>query len=328
VRRRDFFTLVGGAVAAPLGARAQQQTGKVYRIGYLAFGTSTSAPGLLEAFRQGLREFGWVEGQNLIIEYRFAEGQYNRLPGLADELVRLKVHVIAASTTPAALAAKNATEMIPIVGISFDNPVQQGLVASLSHPDGNVTGLSYSVGPEIFGKDLELLSELLRDLRHVAVLSNSAGPNHALMISNISTAARSLGVELLLLDARGPDEFDGVFAAMAKGRVGALFVFGDPMFTIHRARLADLAVQNRLPTMYTNRPHVEAGGLMCYGPNFSDLWRRAATYVDKILKGAKPADLPVEQPTKFELIINLKTAKALGLAIPPTLLARADELIE
>jgi putative ABC transport system substrate-binding protein len=326
MNRRKFIALVGGAVAWPMGVRAQQQTGTVPRIGYL--GSGTAAPGLLEAFRQGLRELGWVEGQNILIEYRYAEGQYDRLPGLADELVRLRVDVIAASPTPAALAAKNATETIPIVGISFDNPVQHGLVARLARPGGNVTGLSYSVGPEIFGKDLELLREVIPEVRHVAVLSNSAGPNHALMISNVKTAARSLGVELLLLDARGPDEFDGAFAAIAKERVGALFVFGDPMFGVHRARLADLAAQNRLPTMYTNRPHVEAGGLMCYGPSFSDLWRRAASYVDKILKGAKPADLPVEQPTKFELVINLKTAKALGLTVPPSLLARADEVIE
>jgi putative tryptophan/tyrosine transport system substrate-binding protein len=238
------------------------------------------------------------------------------------------VEVIAASPTPAALAAKNATETIPIVGIAFDNPVQHGLVASLARPGGNITGLSYSVGPEIFGKDLELLRELIPAVRHVAVLSNSTGPNHALMVSNVKTAAGSFGVELLLLDARRPDEFDGAFAAMAKAHVGALFIFGDPMFSVHRARLADLAVKNRLPSMYTNRLHVEAGGLMCYGPSFSDLGRRAATYVDKILKGAKPADLPVEQPTRFELIINLKTAKALGLTVLPSLLTRADEVIE
>jgi putative ABC transport system substrate-binding protein len=326
VRRRDIFALIVGVFSPAMGARAQQQTSKVHRIGYLGFGAA--APDLQGAFRRRLRELGWVEGQNLTIEHRLAEGQYERLPMLAAELVRLKVDVIVASPTPAALAAQKATETIPIVGISFDNPVPLGLVASLARPGGNVTGLSYSVGPEIFGKDLELLSEVVRDLRRVAVLSNSTGPNHPLMLSNITTAARSLGVELLLHDARGPDEFDGAFAAMAKERVGALFVFGDPMFGIHRARLAHLAALNRLPTMYTNRPHVEAGGLMCYGPNFSDLWRRAATYVDKILKGAKPADLPVEQPTKFELVINLKTAKALGITVPPSLLARADEVIE
>ena len=328
MNRRRFVALVGGAAACPLAARAQQQTGKIRRIGYLSSGTASGAPGLLEAFGQQLRELGWIEGQNIVIDYRFAEGQSDRLPGLADELVRLKVDLIATATTPPALAAKNATKTIPIVGISFDNPVQHGLIASLAHPGGNVTGLSYSVGPEIFGKDLELLRELLPDLRHLAVLSNSTGPNHAPMISNIKTAAGSLGVQLLILDARKPDEFDAAYMAMAKERVAALFVFGDAMFSVHRARLAELAIKHRLPTMYTNRPHVEAGGLMCYAPNFFDLWRRAATYVDKILKGAKPADLPVEQPTKFELVINLKTAKALDLTIPQSLLLRADELIE
>ena len=328
MRRRQFIALVGGAVAWPIGVRAQQPAAKVRRMGYLAAGSSSTAALLIEGFRQGLRELGWVEGQNIVIDYRFAEGQYDRLLGLADELIQLRVEVIAASPTPAALAAKNATETIPIVGIAFDNPVQHGLVASLARPGGNITGLSYSVGPEIFGKDLELLRELIPAVRHVAVLSNPAGPNHAPMISNVKSAARTLGVELLLLEASEPGEFDGAFAAMANERVKALFVFGDPMLGVHRARLAELAVQYRLPSMHTNRPHVEAGGLMCYGPSFSDLWRRAAAYVDKILKGARPADIPVEQPTKFELVINLKTAKALGLEIPATLLARADEVIE
>jgi len=326
MRRREFMALVGGALAFPVGVRAQQQTGKIHRIGYL--GSGTAVPLLLEAFRQGLRELGWVQGQNVAIDYRFAEGQDDRLPALADALVRLKVDVMAVSPTTAALASKNATETIPIVGIGFDNPIQHGLVTSLAPPGGNLTGLSYGVGPEIFGKDLELLRQLIPDVRHVAVLSHAANPNHAPMMTNLETAARALGVELLLLEASGPEEFDGAFATMVKQRVGALFVFGDPMFSVHRTRLADLAVQNRLPTMYTNRPHVEAGGLMCYGPSFFDLWRRAATYVDKILKGAKPADLPIEQPTKFDLVINLKTAKALGLIVPPLLLAQADEVIE
>jgi putative ABC transport system substrate-binding protein len=326
VRRRRFFALLGGAVALPALARAQQQTGKVYRIGYL--GTGTIAPSLLEAFRQGLRELGWVEGRNVVIDYRFAEGQADWLPGLAEELVRLEADVIAASPTPAALAARDATRTIPIVGISFDNPVEHGLVASLARPGGNVTGLSYSVGPEIFGKDLELLREVIPAVRQVAVLSNSANPNHALMISNVETAARSLGLELVLFEARAADELDGVLAAMARARVEALFVFGDPLFGVHRARLAELTAQHRLPTMYTNRPHVEAGGLMCYGPSFPDLWRRAASYVDRILKGAKPADLPVEQPSKFELVINVRTAKTIGLEFPQSILMRADEVLD
>jgi putative tryptophan/tyrosine transport system substrate-binding protein len=293
-----------------------------------ALGSGTAYPPLQAVFQQGLRALGWVEGQNYEINRRFAEGQYDALPRLADELVGLGVDAIVASPTPAALAAKNATATIPIVGIGFDNPVENGLVASLARPGGNVTGLSYGVGPEIFGKDIELLRAMVAELRRVAVLSNPAGLNHALMISNVKSAARALGVELLLLEASGPGEFDRAFAAMAGERVGTLFVFGDPMFGVHRARIAELAVQYRLPSMHTNRLHVEAGGLMCYGPSFSDLWRRAAASVDKILKGARPADLPVEQPTKFELIINLRTARAIGVEIPQSMLLRADEVIE
>jgi putative ABC transport system substrate-binding protein len=327
MKRREFITLVGGAAALPIAARAQPQTGLVRRIGYL--GTGAAIPLLLEAFRQGLHELNWVEGKNIVIDYRFAEGRYDRLPGLAAELIQLKVDVIVASPTPATLAAKNATQTIPVVGIGFDNPIENGLITSLARPGGNITGLSYGVGPEIFGKDLEFLRELIPEIRRVAVLSGAtAGPNQTLMISSVKAAALSLGVEILLLEAGGPEDFDRAFAAMSKERVQALFVFGDPLLSVHRERLADLAVQNRLPTMYTNRPHVEAGGLMCYAPSFADLWRRAAVYVDKILRGATPADLPVEQPTKFELVINLKTAKALGLAISPTLLTRANDVIE
>jgi len=327
MRRRAFLALTGGALAWPARVRAQRQTGNVYRIGYLGSGDNNQA--ILEAFHHGLRDLGWVEGQNLVIEYRFAQGQLDRLSALADELVRLDPHLIAASPTPAALAAKNATRTIPIVGISFDNPVQHGLVESLARPGGNVTGLAYSVGPEIFGKDLVLLRELIPEVRQVAVLSNPAtGLNHALMISNVATAAQTLGVELFFVEARGPEAFEGAFAAMVERRVGALFVFTDPMFSTHRTLLADLAIRNRLPAMYTNRPLVEAGGLMSYGPSFPEIWRRAASYVDKILKGTDPANLPVEQPTKFELVINSKTARALGLHIPQSLLARADEVIE
>jgi putative ABC transport system substrate-binding protein len=322
------MALVGAVLASPIAVRAQQHTGKVRRIAYLSPSTATAAPGLPDAFQQGLRDLGWVDGQNIEIEYRFSNGESDRLPGLAKELVGLRVELIAAVTTLPALAAKNATDTIPIVGISFDNPVQHGLVASLARPGGNVTGLAYSAGPEIFGKDLGLLRELIPEVRLVAVLSNSMGPNHAPMASNVKIAALSLGLELLILDARRPDEFDRAFEEMTNARVGALFVFGDPMFSIHRARLAGLAVKHRLPAMYTNRPHVEAGGLMCYGPSFPDLWRRAAGYVDKILKGARPADLPVEEPTKYELVINLKTAQQLGLTVPPSLLSRADEVIE
>jgi putative ABC transport system substrate-binding protein len=324
--RRGFLgILAGGLLAAPRAADAQP-AGKLYRIGYLSAGSVTGNPRLLEAFRQGLRELGWVEGQNIVIEYRFAEGRFDRLPDLAAELVRLKVDVIAASPTPGALAAKNATGTIPIVGMGLTDPVGLGLIASLARPGGNVTGVTYGVGSDIFGKDLDLLKEVAPKIRRVAVLSNPDSPARPLTISNIKVAAQSLGVQLLLVDARGPAEFDGAFAAIARERAGALLVVTDPAFSAHRARLTDLAVKNRLPSIFTQREDAEAGALMSYGPRLSDLWRRGAIYVDKILKGAKPADLPVEQPTKFELVINLKTAKALGLTIPPSLLQRADEV--
>jgi len=325
VERRAFMgVLASGLLAAPLAAEAQR-AGKVHRIGYLSGGLSTYR---IEAFRQGLRELGWVEGQNIVIEYRYAEGRFDRLPDLAAELVRLKVDIIVAVATPASAAAKNATETIPIVGISLGDPVGTGLIASLARPGGNVTGVSYSVGVETIGKGLELLKEIVPNVRRVAILSNPGNPLHAPAVRDVKVAARSLGVQLQLLETRGPTEFDGAFAAMAKERVGGLFVVADTMFNLHRAQLVELAAKSRLPAAYGTRDAVEAGGLMSYGPSLPDLFRRGATYVDKILKGAKPADLPVEQPTKFELVINLKTAKALGLTIPPSLLARADELIQ
>jgi putative ABC transport system substrate-binding protein len=314
-------------LVAPLAADGQP-TGKVHRIGYLSGGSATASPRFVEAFRQGLRDLGWVEGQKIVIDYRFAEGRFDRLPDLAAELVRLKMEVIVAGPTPPAVAAKNAAGTIPIVMVGVGDPVGQGLIASLARPGGNVTGLSFSVGSETFGKGLELLKETVPEVRRVAILSNPANASHALAIENAKAAARSLGVWLQLLEARGPEEFDDAFASMAKERVAALLVLTDPVFFLHRARLADLATKSRLPSMHGGREYVEAGGLMSYGPSFLDLWRRAATYVDKILKGAKPADLPVEQPTKFELVINLKTAKALGLTVPQSLLIRADEVIQ
>ena len=328
IARRTFLAGAGAVLlAAPLAAAAQQ-AGKVHRIGYLTAGSVTANPHVLEAFRQGLRELGWVEGQNIVIEYRSAEGRFDRLPELAAELVRLKVDVVVAAPTPAALAAKHATGTVPIVGVSLTDPVGLGFIASLARPGGNVTGVSYSVGTDIFGKDLELLKEAVPKVRRVAVLSNPDGPSQPLTIRNIKGAAQSLGLQLQLLEARGPGDFDGAFAAMARERVGALLVVTDPVFIPHRARLVKLVAKNGLPSIFTQRADVEAGGLMSYGPDFADLYRRAATYVDKILKGAKPADLPIEQPTKFELVINLKTAKALGLTIPPSLLQRADEIIQ
>ena len=324
-RRAFLCTLAGGLFSASRVAEAQQ-TGKVYRIGYLGPSSATAVSRFTESFRQGLRELGWVEGQNIVIEYRFAEGQFDRLPDLAAELVRLKVDVIVAIPTPAAVAAKNATATIPIVMVNVGDPVGLGLIASLARPGGNVTGLSYSVGMDTFGKSLELLKTAVPKVRRVAVLSNPANPARELAISSLKVAARSLGLELQFLAARGPNEFDGAFGAMAKERAGAVLVAADSLFYLHRARLADFTA--KLPSMHGLREMVEAGGLMSYGPSTTHQVRYAATYVDKILKGATPADLPVEQPTKFEVVINLKTAKALGLTMPQSLLARADHLIE
>lgn len=324
MNRREFAAGIAAAAFLPLMARGQAV--KVRRIGYLVAGTQN--PRLADSFWTGMGDLGWVEGQNITVERRYAEGSADRLPDLARELVALKVDLIVASPTVPALAAKNATDSIPIVGISFDNPLQHGLAASLARPGGNVTGLSYAVGPEIFGKDLELLGELVPALTNVAVLSNPDGPNHAVTVANVRTAARSLSVAIRLFEVRRAEDFENVFAEIANGRMQATFIIGDPMYGVHQAKLTELALRYRLPAMHTNRVHVESGGLMSYGPSFPDLWRRAATYVDKILKGAKPSDLPIEQPTKFELVINLKTAKALGLTVPPTLLTRADEVIE
>jgi putative ABC transport system substrate-binding protein len=331
-RRNAGLALLLGLLAfgvAPLAAEAQQ-AGKVYRIGYLSTGSASGTymrP--IEAFRQGLRELGWHEGRNVIIEYRYAEGRADRLPALANELVKLNVDVIVASPTPSALAARNATRTIPIVAMSLTEPVAVGLVASLARPGGNVTGLTYGVDTEIFGKQLQLLKEAIPNIRRVAVLANPSGsPAYPLMMETVKNAARSLDVPLQILEAREPGDFDAAFVAMVKERAGALLLTGDPMFFVHRFRLADLAMKSRLPSMSTQWQWVEAGGLLSYAPSFPDQWRRAATYVDKILRGAKPADLPIEQPAKFELVINLRTATELGIALPQSMLQRADEVIQ
>jgi putative ABC transport system substrate-binding protein len=320
-------SILAASLAVSLTADAQL-TSKVHRIGYLSSGSATTAPHLREAFRQGLRELGWVEGQNIVIDYRRAEGRVDRLPDLAAELVRLKVDVIVAAGTTGVAAAKNATATIPIVMIAVSDPVRTGLIQSLAHPGGNVTGLSFTPSVETYGKALGLLKEAVPKVRRVAILSNPANTSHALVITNVKGAAPSMGVQLYFLEARSPNEFDDAFVAMARERVGALLVVSDPLFVFHRTRLADLAAMSRLPAAYNAREYVEAGGLMSYGPSVSDQYRRAAIYVDKILKGAKPADLPVEQPTRFELVMNLKTAKAIGLTLPSSLLVRADQVIE
>jgi putative ABC transport system substrate-binding protein len=316
-------------LAASLAADAQPAR-KVYRIGYLSIGSPSMYTRPLEAFRQGLRELGWDEGRNVFVEYRFAEGRAERLPPLADELVRLKVDIIVASPTPSVQAAGNATRTIPIVGLSLTEPVAVGLVPSLARPGGNVTGLTYGVDTEIFGKQLQLLKEAVPGVRQVAVLANpaSGGPSYSLRLESVKSAARSLGLPLQILEVREPDEFEGAFAAMRKVRSDALLLSGDAMFFVHRARLAELAMKNRLPSMSTQSQWVDAGGLMSYAPSFPDQWRRAAIYVDKILRGAKPADLPIEQPSKFELVINLRTARALGMNLSQSILQRADEVIQ
>ena len=323
MERRAFLRLLGiGAVAAPLAAHAQQ-AGKIFKIGVL--GTIDSPP--WQAFREGLRQLGYEDGRNVTIEWRFSEGRTERLPALAAELVRLKVDVIVASSGPPPFAAKQATRTIPIVMANAPDPVGSGLVASLARPGGNITGLS-TLAPEIVGKQLELLKEIVPRVSRVAVLWNPTNQAHPLPLGEAKVAARSLGVQLQILEARGPDEFESAFAAMVRERASALLVLGDGMFFLHRTRIALLATKQRLPTMFSAREHVDAGGLIVYGPSLRDNFRRAAVYVDKILKGAKPADLPVEQPTKFELVINLKTAKGLGLTIPQSVLMRADEVIQ
>ena len=326
--RRAFLGALAGGLLVALRIAHAQPAGKVVRIGYLGTGSGSRGAPTVQAFREGLRELGWVEGRDVVIEYRWADGRFERLPELAAELVRLKVDVLVASPTPAAQAAKKATGTIPIVGVSLTDPVGLGLIASIARPGGNVTGVSYSLDPQMFGKHLALLREVVPKVRRVAILSNPAGPAQPATVRNIKDAALSLGLQLALVEARGPEDFDAAFATIARERVGAVFVVMDPAFIAQRERLPDLAAKSRLPSMFTQRTDAEAGGLMSYGPSIPGLYRRAATYVDKILKGARPGDLPVEQATTFELVINLKTARALGLTIPPSLLGRADHVVQ
>jgi putative ABC transport system substrate-binding protein len=327
--RRTFLAGTGAVLlAAPLAAEAQQAA-KIARIGYLG-NNPAATPHLQEAFRQGLCDLGYVEGRNLVIEYRSAEGKIERLPALAAELIALKVDVIVAPGTLAALAAKQTTRTLPIVFTSASDAVTSGLVTSLARPSGNVTGSSM-LTPELVGKCLELLKQAVPRVSRVAVLWEPGVLGERLekdMLKGTDVAARTLGVRLQFVEARGPEDFDRAFSAMTRARAAALYVLTSVMFISERRRLVDLAAKNRLPAVYPWREAVDAGGLMSYGPDFADLFRRAATYVDKILKGAKPADLPVEQSTKFELVINLKTARALGLTIPPSMLGRADEVIQ
>jgi putative ABC transport system substrate-binding protein len=320
-RRRFLVTSLAGVVAAPLGAGAQPS--KIWLIGELVTSESVG----LDTFRQRLGERGYFEGQNLLIEYRDAEGRPERLPALATELVQLRVDVIVTFGTQAAFAAKQATTVIPIVMGTSGEAVGAGLIQSLARPGGNITGITGS-SPELSGKRLQLLKEAFPKKYQVAVLWDPRNPLHVLERKKTVAAAQMLGLKLQWLEARTPEEIEAGFSAAAKARADVLVVFPGPVFVTSRAQIVGLAAKYGLPAMYGFREYTEAGGLMSYGPNISDMLGRAATYVDKILKGAKPADLPVEQPTTFELIINLKTAKALGLTIPPSLLARADQVIE
>jgi putative ABC transport system substrate-binding protein len=312
-----------GAVSSTADA---QPAGKPARVGFLASGDGV--PGrAMAAFNEGLQEFGWVAGQNLVIEHRSASGQFERLPALAAELVRSNVDVIVAVPTPSAVAAKNATSTIPIVMVNAAEPVEVGLIASFARPGGNVTGVSWTT-LTIIGKELELLKEAVPGVRRVAILWNPANPAHAFGIRNLRTAAGSLGVQLQLLEIRTAQQLEGAFAAMTRERADAVLVVADGMFNLLRTTLGDLAIKHRLPSMHGLTENVEAGGLMSYAPSTVAPFRRAGFFVDKILKGARPADLPVEQPTKFELVINMRTARALGVTVPQAVLLRADRIIE
>jgi putative ABC transport system substrate-binding protein len=326
VKRREFITLIGGAALGwPLAARAQQP-GKLRVIGFSGQSTRSAESHLVAAFTQRLHELGWMENRTITIEYRWSEGRAERIAQIAAEFVRLKVDVIVASGTPQVLAYKQATAIIPIVFARVGDPAASGLVASLARPGGNITGLS-SQSDDLAGKRLELLREIVSGLRRVAILANIGNPFSMLELGEAQAAARTLGLEFDTLEIRRAEDIVPAFEAI-KGRAEALYVCADGLVDANKIRINTLALATRLPTIHGYRQYVEAGGLMSYGANLPDLYRRCADYVDKILRGAKPGDIPVEQPTKFDLIINLTTAKALGIELPPTLLARANEMIE
>ncbi len=324
--KRIFATTLASVILLFVCRAEAQQPTKIPRIGYLDAVSLAANSARIEAFRQGLRELGYVEGKNIVIEWRSAEGKFDRLPALAAELVRLKVDAIVTTGATANRAAKDATNAIPIVMAQDRDPVGNGFVASLARPGGNITGLS-TLGPEISGKQLELLKEIIPRLSRVAVLGTSTAPGTAQVLKELELAAGAFKVQLQYLDVRSSKDIETAFRAASKGRAEAVLVMGGSVLNSQRTQVVDLAVKNRFPGIYFAIEFVEAGGLMSYGTSVTDLFRRAATYVDKILKGAKPADLPVEQPTKFELVINLKAAKQIGLTIPPNVLARADKVI-
>jgi putative ABC transport system substrate-binding protein len=327
IQRRAFLIAAGVLLAVPHVAGAQQ-AGKVPRIGYLAFNTAVIGADLLIAFRQTMRELGWIDGQNIVIETRFADGDVNRIPALVGELLRLEVDVIVAGSSAVTRAAKSATTAVPIVMLASADAVGEGFVASLARPGGNITGMTFLAGPEIASKQLELLREIAPAASRVAVLTNPRNASHPAFAKELNVAARKLGAQLQTVRAASPDQLEDAFGAMAKERAAALLVLTDAMFLGERRRITNLAARGALPAMYSQREFVDAGGLISYGPSLIDMGRRAARHVDKILRGAKPSDVPVEQPTKFELVINARTAKALGVALPQSLLLRADEVID
>jgi ABC-type uncharacterized transport system substrate-binding protein len=329
MRRREFITLLGGAAPLwPLAVPAQQPTGRVYRVAFLATPARDQAPHLIKAFEEGLRSLGYRDGDNVAIEYRFANGELERLPALAAELLRLSVDVIVTVSNPSIVAAMKATTTIPIVMIGGVDPVRTRLVASLASPGGNVTGLTPDAGSEILGKRFELLKEILPNLSRVGILFNPDVAFNRTRQASMTETARILRLTTIPVEARGLDALEQAFAMMVRERAQAFVMQGDSVLYNNRGQIVEMALRNRLPAASLQREYADAGFLLTYGTDVRDLYRRAAGFVDKIFKGTKPADLPVEQPTKYELVINLKTAKALGIIIPPTLLARADEVIE
>jgi putative ABC transport system substrate-binding protein len=323
---RLCFALIAFCASAAQVAHAQPAD-KIPRLGLLSIGSATAQAGVIEAFRDGLRERGWVEGRNVRIEYRFAENHFDRLPQLAQELVRLKVEVIVATPAAAAVAASRATNTIPIVMASVSNPIELGLVESFGRPGGNVTGLA-ALAEEIYGKRLQILKEALPDARRVAILSNPNSTTQRISMDGLKAAARSLQLSLQPLAVRSPDDFDAAFAAMASNGAEALLVVADPLFGTHSKRLVALAAKHRLPSIHATKGEFEPGGLIYYGYSITEQVRQAGIYIDKILRGAKPGDLAVAMPTRYELLVNLKTAKKLGVSIPQSLLLRADQVIE
>ena len=323
--RREFIKLLGGAAAAwPVALHAQP---KIPRIGFMGNSTAELEANLVNSFREGLHEFGYREDRNIVIEYRWADGKYERFPALVADLLAAKVDVIVTAGTPAALAVKKATTTVPLVMVAVGDPVGTGLVSSLARPGGNLTGLS-SIAPDLEGKRLDLLREVVPTLSHVAVFFNSLNPFHVVSMRQAHAAAQTMGIKLQQHDIRTSEDLDGAFAAIRKERPDALLILADRVFLHNRQRMMDFTEEQRLPTVNAYKELVEAGGLMSYGPSYEDMHKRAAIYVDKILKGAKPAELPIEQPSKFNFIINLKAAKRLGVTVPPALLTLADKVIE